>query len=209
MNKKFFGLIFSACLPGLSLAANGITLGGGPNLSFTDLEEGAGQTNSVRYGFNAGIGYETDISRFLSIAAEANIETRGMKSDGLSSIGEAETTLKLLYLQVPVLAVAKFPLGTAALGIYGGPSIGLNLSSDLEVRNSSGQGGTADLKDDTKLFNFGIEAGLDMEFAAAGGRVFIRPGYYLGMTEVYREDGGGPKHKLVDVRLRIGYRIPW
>jgi hypothetical protein len=201
-------LLVALGVPGPARAAGAYTVGGGPNLSFVDREEAPGETFSVRFGFNAGVGYERPFSRYFSLIPEANLETRGVVSEAYSAgLGaDTKTTLKLLYLQVPVLAVAKLPLGPAALNAYIGPSLGLRLSSEAELRGA-GQTTTRDLDDETRLFNFGIEWGIGVEFPARRGRVFIRPGYYIGQTEVY-EEGEGPEMKFVDIRLKMGYRFP-
>jgi hypothetical protein len=203
--KHLGSLFLLACLSSTAFAANGITLGGGLNFSTNDKDPGDGIEKSSRMGYNLGIGYEKETSPGFFLVPELNIETRGVVAKGYDEDTEedAKATLKMTYLQVPVFAMFKVPAGNALLSFFGGPSFGLNLSSEVALEEA-GNKVSFDTKDGTEDFDFGIEFGGGLEFASASGSFFLRPSYYFGLTD-YGE-GGDAKNR--NFKLKVGYRIP-
>ncbi len=201
------GLLRTLCLcsllPAATFASGSLTFGGGLNFSSTDTEEEGGVEYSPRVGYNLGVGYEIPLAPNVRLVPELNIETRGERVEGYDPEFDinVEATLKMLYLQVPVYMMVAFPLKTGTFTVFGGPSIGVNLESEMKV-SIDGQTFTGDVKDDTAPMDIGIQFGAGYEHPLANGSLFVRPSYYLGFGEPLRDS----ETKLRNFQVKVGYR---
>lgn len=203
--KRYARLFLFACLSSSAFAANGITLGGGLNLSSNDKEPSGSVEKSSRLGYNLGVGYEKETSPGWFLVPEINLESRGVVAKSYDEdLGvEAKGTLKMTYLQMPLFIMKKYPAGNAHLTFFGGPSLGINLTSEVEL-DVDGDKVTYDTKDGTEGLDIGVEFGAGFDFPSTSGSVFVRPSYYLGLLD-YGENGDA-KHR--NFKLKVGYRFP-
>jgi hypothetical protein len=90
---------------------------------------------------------------------------------------EGDVSLKVDYLEVPVLIGAAFPLSNSALKpmVFAGPSVGFKLSCD--------EGGF-DCSDGVKSVDFGVVFGGGLEYALSSVVLFLDGRYNLGLTDV-------------------------
>lgn len=193
-------VLFCASLPLLATADN-LLMGGGLNFSTTDAS-GDGIDHRARTGFNVGLGYEKQLSPTFFYVPGINIETRGETMEGQTFFGRTEATLKMLYLQIPVMAMVKVPMPPGSVQFFAGPSLGFNLASKAEL-SIDGDSETQDLKDQTNGVDFGLEFGMGLEIPFREGTFFIRPAYYIGLSEAL--DSG---EKLRNFKIQIGLGFP-
>ncbi len=201
---RYLLLAVVLCLP-LSSRADSFTLGGGLNFSTTDTEEEEGVEQSSRLGFNVGVGFEKEVAPGVFLVPEINLESRGAVAEGYDEDFDTDikATLKMTYLQVPLFLMLKFPAGGAVVSIFGGPSLGFNLSSEIKLE-ADGESLTVDVKDDTESLDFGLEIGAGLEFPLGTMTAFVRPSYYLGFMEY--ADGGDSHHR--NFKLKAGVHFP-
>jgi hypothetical protein len=192
----------AACFPTLIAASDAVLVGAGVNYSTTDLEDGGGVEYSARPGFNAALGFEKQVRDGFYVVPMIGLDTRGEKAEGEFLGSPFKGELQMLYLQIPVFAMYKVPVSVFSLQVFAGPSLGINLVSDVESR-SGGSTTTDNISGETERFDFGVEAGAGLEFAVPGGSVFVRPSYYMGLREAL--DGG---EKLRSFRLQAGFLTP-
>jgi hypothetical protein len=214
--RRLLSCFLIPLLPALSHAAGALTVGAGVNYSSTNdkalfqpasppAPPGYVPDPEARPGYNVGIGYERDALRGLGFAAGLGLETRGENAtithpNPAAPVIEGE--LRMLYLQLPVLALVRFPAGRFRLGGYGGPSAGVLLSGKKERRVDGVTQPTE--KANVRKLDFGIEAGGTVECELGRGAIFARPGYYWGLVEFSRDHSA--EHRAA--RLTLGYMYP-
>jgi hypothetical protein len=204
--KLVFTLFATVAFPCLSLAEDGLVVGGGFNSSFTS-QDGGGAEISNRPGFNLGVGYEFELAPSFVLLPELSLETRGeVYHLDASPFGAMDLRVKLLYLQVPVFLMFKAPVAVMTFNGFAGPALGILLSAKREVE-AGGEVETTDMKDETESFDFGIEAGLGVEMPAGPGSVFVRPSYYLGLVKLADPEGDSDVF-LRNIKLKAGFKIP-
>jgi hypothetical protein len=212
MRKSLCFILAFGAFPESLLAQGAITVGGGLNSSSTSnnalfqpssppAPPGYNPEPSNRNGYNLGIGYERTMLRWLSLAAELNLETRGESARITHTTNPTapviDVELRLLYLQVPLLATLKYTTGPFSFGVFGGPSVSRMISGERERRVN----GTAQPveKAEVNRTDLGVEAGALGEWKFGGGTIFLRPGYYWGLLD-FSEDHSA-KHRVGKIRL--------
>ncbi|AZQ43782.1 porin family protein [Nonlabens ponticola] len=144
-------------------------------LSGEDIEDADGRT-----GFNVGITGEVQTSQQFGILVGAIYSQQGLDGE---VFGE-EATLKLDYINVPVLA--KFYLGGSGLALEAGPQIGFLVNDEIEVNGTD--------------FDQSIFEAQNIDFSAGGGMSYkFKEGttleglafgarYMIGLNNVYEDN---------------------
>jgi hypothetical protein len=153
---------------------------GGLNVS-NITEDGFTSRNGLVLGGYARRG----VNEQFALQAEALLSQQG------ASINDI--TLKFTYLQVPVLGVMTFSGNSAKPFIYGGPSIGLKLSSKGEE-----DGDSFDLSASGTDLSLVLGAGLDFTKFSVDAR------YMMGLKDV-DSTGDVAKHRVFSIM--VGYRL--
>lgn len=175
------GILMLSCA-GTANAMAGMHAGvkGGMNIAnqSTDGTEPADSRN----GMAIGGWVQMPVAPMFSIQPEAYFAMKGDSEEA----GGVTGTIKMDYLEVPVLAKASFgaPASPISPSLFAGPSFGINISSKAEVSGSGTSDGTTDVKDYTKSTDFGLVFGGAVEF----GNVGIDVRYTKGLTNV--DDSG-------------------
>jgi hypothetical protein len=197
-------------------------VGGGLNISSTTATDSLSATKSPRKGFNVTFGFEQSLTKYISLISGFSVETRGEKTKSTTDIGDAtgsiisviESDINLLYLQIPVFAQCNLPLGPGKINLFAGPEMGILLVGKLQsVDNttipSTGIAlpavyDTLDLAKKMKLADGGISFGIGYEITVGKSAFFLRPSYYLGLTDYFAD---GPKGGLRNIKLLAGYKF--
>lgn len=168
--------------PASSLAPGEIVAGikGGLNVS-SITEDGFTSRNGLVLGGYARRG----VNEQFALQAEALLSQQGASVNDI--------TLNFTYLQVPVLGVRTFSGNSAKPFIYGGPAIGLKLSSTGEEDGDS----------------FDLSAsGTDLSLVLGGGLDFtkfsVEARYMMGLKDV-DSTGDVAKHRVFSIMF--GYRF--
>jgi hypothetical protein len=90
--------------------------------------------------------------------------------------GGAEATVKLDYVEVPVLFKGRFGSGGVKPSVFAGPAVGFKVSAKTEF-----DGEEEDIED-VKGTDFGIVFGAGLDLAAGPGSFIIDARYTLGLT---------------------------
>jgi hypothetical protein len=208
--------LFSAC----SFAAPALHIGGGVNLSSTTAKDSLSASKSPRRGFNVALGFEQNLSEYLSLISGVSVETRGEKTESTSNLGSDtlpiprvfESEINFLYLQIPLLVQYNIPFGPGKFNVFAGPELGIMLQSEVRsVDNTTIPGvgtitttDTMDLALKMRTTDGGISAGFGYEIALGQSSVFCRPSYYYGLVDYYRN---GPKGILTNIKILLGYKF--
>ena len=160
-----------------------------------------GDSTGDRTGFVGGAYLLADLSQQFGLRVEGLYFQKGAHEEE----GGDEATIKLDYVEFPILAVAHVPLGESArLDFFGGPTLGFNVKSELEI-TLGGFTASGDL-DGVESFEFGVTFGTGVNFDAGPVILGVDGRYGLGITDVASEDDGG-KNRGFAFMGSIGFPI--
>lgn len=153
----------------------------GVNLANLSIKPNDGDKPDGRTSFHIGGLVEIPVTEKFSVQPELLYSSLGSK-DKISNGGESfESTIKLDYLSLPIMA-KYYVIDGLALEL--GPQFSLLMSSKAELEyNTMGQSGTesVDMKDDLKKLDIGL--GFGASYALDMG-VFFGARYNLGLTNI-------------------------
>jgi opacity protein-like surface antigen len=193
MSKKFFAIV--AVMAALTLVTSAayaemeMEVGAMAGVNIADLTgDDAPDNTSTRVGFLGGGFFGMFFNENFGARVEVNYAMKGAKADvvEVDETGEEtteEVTWKLDYVEIPVLAVGRFPVNESfTFSAFAGPVIAFNMTSELS--NS----GTVDLKDYTKSTDFGVAFGVGGEFPVSTVKLFVQGRATIGLTTVSDEE---------------------
>jgi opacity protein-like surface antigen len=147
-----------------------------------------------RTGFVGGAYFHRDLSKNFGLQVEALYYMKGAAADS----ADIDATLKLDYVEFPVLLVGQIPISeTARLNLFGGPTFSFNTKSEVEV-SVGGFSGTFDIDDGIKSFDFGLAFGAGLSFDLGGAILGFDGRYGFGLSSVFDED------ELADEGITVG-----
>jgi opacity protein-like surface antigen len=141
-----------------------------------------------RTGFAGGAYFQSDLSRNFGLRLETLYFMKGASAD-IDTLGtHASVTVKLDYVEFPLLAVAHLPLSEKArVDIFGGPTFAFNTSAKAEA-TVNGFSGSADIGDGVKGFDFGLTFGAGINFNVGSAIIGIDGRYGFGLDSVVDSD---------------------
>ena len=148
-----------------------------------------------RIGFVGGAEFEYQVTPMFSLSAGALYSVQGAKADGTVGGVKVKETLKLDYINVPIVANVYVAPGFAVkLGIQPG----FNVNAEIEGK-AKRVTETADISDVVKSMDFTIPVGLSYEY-----NNFVFDGRYnWGVSKII--DGEGSKNSVF--QFTVGYKF--
>ena len=205
MKRVLIAVSMIAFITGLSSVSMAKELTGGvkaginiTNLSGDDIEDADSKMGIVGGGF---ITYK--ISDMFAIQPELLFSMKGCKFD--EDGGDA--TLKLNYLEIPVLAKFLIPMKeNIKPNVYLGPSLGILMSAKYDWEGG-GESGTEDVKDDLKSVDFGLVFGGGVDFPIGEGIMTFDARYTMGLSSFREDDDDGTSYdwKNKAISFIVGY----
>jgi len=167
-------------LPAAAQVKLGIT--GGPNFANLsgDDPEGTKIEFSGRTVFGAGGVLELALGESVALTFQPMYLQKGAEAplgDGITGI------FKAAYLEVPAFIKISFGTNNTRPYLMAGPSLGFNLSSDLEL-SVDGFQTTSDFKDLTSSTDFSLGFGGGINFQLENVSLFVEGRYMLGVTDI-------------------------
>ena len=180
--------------PGVRVGFNSSSFGGDTDQYNQALSGVLGQIGGSvdvesgrRSGFMVGGFAVVDFGGPFALQPELRYIQRGYTIDLTTSAGgqsfSADGTLKLDYIDIPVLARFEFPSGGITPHVIAGPTVGFNVTSEAEFE-AQGQSQTTDQSDGTSGTDFGLEFGGGVDFGLGLGTVTIDARYGLGLSNI-------------------------
>jgi len=173
-----------------------------PHVSFDNYPSSCRSVTNDEY--NPGNGFGCERRAFIGLVAiqpELLYVQKGAKCDvdpfTGTDIGETYT-VKLDYLQLPVLAAMSVPLPSLVKPrIFAGPYVAYNLKAQGSYANAS----PTDL-DFIKAFDYGAVVGIgtDLDFLIA--KVMLDGRYTFGLASIH-EDGDDVKNRTISVMVGL------
>jgi|SRR5688572_23575858 len=137
-----------------------------------------------RTGFVGGAYFQHNVSRNFGLRVEALYYMKGAAGDS----ADFDVTLKLDYVEFPVLLVGRIPLSeTARLNLFGGPTLSLKTKSEIEV-SAFGLTFNEDIEDGINGFDFGLTFGAGLSFDLGGAVLGFDGRYGFGLSNIIDAD---------------------
>jgi hypothetical protein len=161
---------------------------------------------STRTCFSGGGLVEVDFTEQFGGRVELLYTQKGAQQEVFDPVlGDLESTLKLSYIEIPILFVAALTHSeTAAFSIFGGPSIGFNMGADAEPSSGPSQ----DLSDDVNGTEFGAVLGVEFEHIRPDMTFFGDFRFSIGATEIFEDTPSNEDFKNRGFGLLVGLKIP-
>lgn len=179
-----------------NLKAQGIGLKAGAN--FANFNDTDASTDS-RTGVMVGLTYDFAVPMSpITIQPGVFYAQKGAKV----SDGSVESTTKLDYIEVPVVAKFAFILDNPMLTphVYFGPYAGFNINAEQEV--SGGEtSGTVDIDDEVKGTDFGVVVGAGVDITKFN--VGIR--YSAGLSEIAENNAFDGKNGVLSIVAGVNF----
>lgn len=158
------GMDGTSIKPGVRAGVDFMTVGGDD--ADDDVER--------RTGFMVGGFALVDFGGPLALQPELTYTQKGATNP------DTDVTTKLDYIEIPVLAKFQVPVsGPVSPNIFAGPTLGFNVTSELEDDN----GNTQDLNNVSGT-EFGLAFGGGVDFGVSSGTLMIDFRYELGLTSI-------------------------
>jgi len=137
-----------------------------------------------RTGFLAGAFVEVEFGGPFALQPELLYTQKGWSREGDVRGTTITSTVKLDYIEIPVLAKFQLPLGGPfSPSLFAGPAVGFNASAEREVEGG-GQSQTNDISDQVSSTEFGLVFGVGGDFGIGAGTITVDARYNLGLTSV-------------------------
>ncbi|KAA8484675.1 outer membrane protein with beta-barrel domain [Arcticibacter tournemirensis] len=144
------------------------------NQTFSSSGMSVSLSSLTSFHFHGFVDY--GVSPNFSIQPGIGVSGKGFKSDS----GEEEAEVNVMYLDIPVNALAKFPVSFGKIFLGGGPYAGVKLSEKYKLDGES-------LDEDESSFNtadFGVNFLGGLEFSNG---LTLNANYGLGLINVMKE----------------------
>ena len=165
---------------------------GGLNLAKISVDPSDSGCCDSRVGAAVGAFVGVPITDMVSFAPEVLFSMKGAKF----SEGGDTATLKLTFIQIPMLLKAKFPTsGMAQPFITVGPSLGLRMSAKIKF-----EGGEDDIKNDVESTDFSLIFGGGVMV----GRASVEARYDLGLKDLDKDEDNSAKGRTITVLVGFG-----
>lgn len=187
--KHLFSMVALAFLGIATVQAQDeVSFGAKAGLNIASLSGDDVDDLDSRTGFHIGAVVEIPISEKFSVQPELMYSQQGAKSEEEFDGVTAEGTIRLDYINIPVLA--KFYVAEG-FSLEAGPQFGFNAKAETEFEVSGGgieaESETEDIKDDISGFDFGGALGAGYEL---NNGLFFQTRYVFGFSDVNDSDGG-------------------
>lgn len=166
---------------------------GGLNLSTLYIDDV--EDENVRAGFHVGIYTQMMVTDNFAIQPELNFSTKGSRATYDNAFASGESKFNLHYLDIPVLAT--FKLGDDA-DIHVGPYFGYLVGVNTSTEGTLGNGYTELDRDDYQKWDYGLAAGVALNFQPLS--VGVR--YNYGLNKI--ADNANSEGQIGDAKNAVG-----
>jgi hypothetical protein len=137
-------------------------------------------TTDSRTGLIVGTLLDVNFTQQITLTPGIRFTMKGFSN----TVNTVNNTVKLNYLEFPVLLKIRFPLTEIKPYLAAGPVLGLNLSANLDQSNGT-QSATTDISSSTESIDFGLLFAGGMDFKVGmNTALFFQVGYQLGLSNI-------------------------
>ncbi len=184
LKKSLLCLLLAMCVTTAAVAQDpmrfGATLGLNMSGLAQDPEYPSGVDESMRLGLRVGPIVEFPLNQMIALQGGVLYSMKGEKIE----FGNVETTVKLDYVSIPVMAKIGFmPEATARPFVKIGPELGILVSAKGDSDDHE-----EDIKDDMKSIDLGLGFGAGVEMPLSDFVGFLEASYTLGLMNIDDSD---------------------
>lgn len=190
--------LFLAVIAVLSLSytqAQEVQFGAKAGVNFANLT-GDVEDSDMRTSFHLGAVAEIKINEKFSVQPELLYSSQGTTSKEKFEGISFESTIKLDYIAVPIMAKYYVAQG---LSLEAGPQIGFLVAAESEF-SAGGESETEDIKDELKSVDFGLNFGLGYKLDSG---INFGARYNLGLSNIADDDDYELKNSVF--QISVGY----
>lgn len=171
------------------------------NITGSDIEG-----TKAKFGYKLGVGLECPFDKLWSLQTGLNFVSKGTKTDKYQvDGGEAQGKINEMYLELPVMAAARFAVNNATnIVVSAGPYLGVGIGGKSKVEGKSA-GTKITVEEDTfgdegfRRFDFGLGIGVAAEFD----RIIVGLDGQFGLNKLHKEVNA----KNLSAFLTVGYKF--
>jgi len=169
-----------------TVSAQGINVGAKAGLNLASVNGDDTDDVDGRTAFHVGGVVNIEISELFAVQPEIVYSAQGFTQNvDLGDLGSFESTARLDYINIPVLADITLIEG---LSLQGGPQFGINVTSEVEVNGETGE------LDGIESLDIAAAIGAQYELPMG---LFFQLRYVTGLTEI--AEGGNVKNTNLSV----------
>lgn len=171
---------------------------GGVNIANMSADPSDTELGDSLPGYSMGVWWGVPVNRSMSIRPEALFTLKGDQQK------DADTKVKMSYIEVPVLATMSFLHDAKTQpSLFLGPSLGFNVASKATVADVE-----TDVKDQTQTMEVGLVMGGGLDFMVGEkNSVGIDLRYNLGLTDTADATGAPTvKNQGIAIMGTIGFQ---
>ncbi len=174
------------------------------NLSGEIPFSGGAEFGQTRTAFLFGGFARLRLSPIFGVEPEILYSRQGADAQEYGGI-ENPVTVKLDYLEIPVLAVITLPVGSRSVApsLFAGPALAVRLSCTAEEDPAEGDA-TEDCGDDIKSTDFGLVFGGDVEIRFGRYSLLAGARYELGLAAIDESGEYDIKRRVTSVIVGFG-----
>ena len=177
------------------VSAQGFGIGVRGGLNYSNLSEGAldtGQEQGWQTGFHAGLALTSDVHDYFGVEVDALYSTKGVKvTEDLGGGSMLTGSLVPAYIQIPVIARFRMPLGGVTPRLLAGGAVAFEISckakADVDgttVIDNLDCDDPSIGADERKGTEWSLLGGVGVEIGAGPAMVFLDAMYNLGITNL-------------------------
>ncbi|WP_299222001.1 porin family protein [uncultured Aquimarina sp.] len=203
MVKKLLLVLFLGVVTVTNAQEESIRFGAKAGLNLANITGDQTDELSTRTSFHIGALVEIPLSDKFALQPELMYSAQGAKFE-FSEFGFTdESTVKLDYLNIPVMA--KFYV-VEGLSIQAGPQLGILLSAKDEGEDSIDGEYEEDIKDFVSSIDLGLNFGLGYQLEAG---IFFEGRYNLGLTNIDDDDEAVNDSSIRNsvIQFSVGYKF--
>ena len=190
--KKLSTILFATLLSiGVFAQAQfGATAG----LNMTNVS-GDDMDGDMKIGMHVGVSAAFELSDAMTLNTGVLYTTKGTQDEDEG----VKMSANLSYLEIPVNL--SFSISDK-MSLMAGPYIGLLMGAEIELSGAGSLDGTADIKDDTRSMDFGINVGAGFAVTEV---ISINAGYEMGLATLDPDGDGDSKNSNIYIGMTYSF----
>ncbi|MFD2562170.1 porin family protein [Aquimarina rubra] len=202
IKKLLFVVLFGAVTVSATAQEEKIRFGAKAGLNLSSITGDFTDELSMRTSFHVGALVEIPLSDKFALQPELMYSAQGAKYEFSEPGFTDESTIKLDYLNIPVMA--KF-YPVEGFSIQAGPQLGVLLSAKDKGEDSIGGEYDDDIKEFISSIDLGLNFGVGYQLEAG---IFFEGRYNLGLTDINDENTSDDfSQRNSTIQFSVGYKF--
>lgn len=179
-NLKYLVIVLLVSIMYSNANAQKMAIGIEGGINIANVSVNPTTTTDSRTGLIVGTLLDVNFTNQITLTPGIRFSMKGFSN----TVNTVTNTIKLNYLDFPVLLKIKFPLTEIKPYLAAGPVLGINLSANLDQTNGT-QSASSDISSSTESIDFALLFAGGMDFKVGlNTALFFQVGYQLGLSNI-------------------------